>query len=505
MANHPTLRKGSTGHLVTYLQGFLAGEFADSMVIRPAVSGTFDDDTHTCVEAFQARYALDVDGVVGPDTWAVILDMDPTTAEWGDGADPGQTVIDMPPMLVGERFEEPSDGSSPVDPMRDWEDRLALNASYMEWTTNWEVLDLVPLVDERFQEAAGGYALTAFEWDPSHGYDTAVLRLWFEQLGAVTEVTAANLRRTADIVGDNNDAVRADPPDYAFEGFVATLGEFLGGAEEPNTMWFVERVDEHLAAFTERVDAGRLKSAAESLGSAINVVGLYFAAWEDYQADTLQGVRRLQTTLEITEEVAKEILLTAATGGVGKLVQGGGRLARAGLALGTRVVGGASLTIIELGVHVLHGTDDQFDLDAELKKALRDAVLDGAGEFASTLVTYLPADEWITARFVPELDDVLRIKVRDYDRWQGLSGRVVRALGGTMAEAAVVTTVEVIEDGEIDGTGDLVTRVMGNFAEEGWKNVVGSAVERLGDPVDRLEDELVSVLRAELDERASRP
>jgi peptidoglycan hydrolase-like protein with peptidoglycan-binding domain len=61
----PTLREGSTGVAVRGLQRRLiaAGFGIDD------IDGRFGPQTQAAVRAFQERHELDVDGVVGPQTW----------------------------------------------------------------------------------------------------------------------------------------------------------------------------------------------------------------------------------------------------------------------------------------------------------------------------------------------------------------------------------------------------------------------------------------------------
>lgn len=62
----PTIRKGSTGGAVGYLQGVLKCKSAQPL--NPSANGpwTFGSSTRTAVRNFQAFWALTVDGVVGP-------------------------------------------------------------------------------------------------------------------------------------------------------------------------------------------------------------------------------------------------------------------------------------------------------------------------------------------------------------------------------------------------------------------------------------------------------
>lgn len=62
------LQIGSTGYRVELVQRLLAGR---GIVI--AIDGIFGSQTHAAVRATQARAGLSVDGIVGVDTWRVLL------------------------------------------------------------------------------------------------------------------------------------------------------------------------------------------------------------------------------------------------------------------------------------------------------------------------------------------------------------------------------------------------------------------------------------------------
>lgn len=67
--NLPTLRQGADGADVRTLQGLLhARGYTASKV-----DGDFGPKTETSVKRFQAKHDLDVDGIVGPKTWAKLL------------------------------------------------------------------------------------------------------------------------------------------------------------------------------------------------------------------------------------------------------------------------------------------------------------------------------------------------------------------------------------------------------------------------------------------------
>lgn len=62
-----TIRRGSTGADVTYLQALLNRMFASYSTL--AVDGDFGPATESVVRQVQSRSGLAVDGIVGPDTW----------------------------------------------------------------------------------------------------------------------------------------------------------------------------------------------------------------------------------------------------------------------------------------------------------------------------------------------------------------------------------------------------------------------------------------------------
>lgn len=70
----PTLRLGSKGEQVKYLQAIL-NYYGYSL----AIDGIFGKKTEDAVKKFQKSRHLRVDGIVGPNTWnALLTDYDPT-------------------------------------------------------------------------------------------------------------------------------------------------------------------------------------------------------------------------------------------------------------------------------------------------------------------------------------------------------------------------------------------------------------------------------------------
>lgn len=70
------LRQGSRGPSVFLLQEYLSDiSRGYSCIPQPAIDGIFGPGTLASVRAFQARFGLDVDGLVGPKTWAMLTEV----------------------------------------------------------------------------------------------------------------------------------------------------------------------------------------------------------------------------------------------------------------------------------------------------------------------------------------------------------------------------------------------------------------------------------------------
>lgn len=98
----PTLRKGSKGEDVVYMQKLLnAGRYGAEI----DEDGIFGSATEARVEAFQREHGLTVDGIVGPMTWAAL--------EYSDDTEDGQE--EAPDMAQ----DEPSAWDALVQEMRE--------------------------------------------------------------------------------------------------------------------------------------------------------------------------------------------------------------------------------------------------------------------------------------------------------------------------------------------------------------------------------------------------
>ena len=82
-----TVRMGSKGNAVAELQGLL-NEWDPGLQLK--VDGKFGSATKAAVEAFQAKHDLTVDGVAGPNTWCVLLQI---AVEPDEGEQETETLI----------------------------------------------------------------------------------------------------------------------------------------------------------------------------------------------------------------------------------------------------------------------------------------------------------------------------------------------------------------------------------------------------------------------------
>ena len=68
----PLVKKGSTGAAVEQLQEMLIAQGYSCG--KWGADGDFGDDTLKAVKSFQRDHGLEVDGEVGPITWAALLE-----------------------------------------------------------------------------------------------------------------------------------------------------------------------------------------------------------------------------------------------------------------------------------------------------------------------------------------------------------------------------------------------------------------------------------------------
>jgi putative chitinase len=75
--DHPVLRRGARGDTVELLQRLLAARGFPEL----KADGDFGPATEAAVRQFQSAHKLEVDGVVGPNTWAALEKAPPTKAK----------------------------------------------------------------------------------------------------------------------------------------------------------------------------------------------------------------------------------------------------------------------------------------------------------------------------------------------------------------------------------------------------------------------------------------
>ena len=76
---YPTIRQGSTGASVSFLQKNLITLGYGSTLAPYGADGIFGAKTNQAVRDFQTKHALGVDGVVGEKTWNKIISLVPSS------------------------------------------------------------------------------------------------------------------------------------------------------------------------------------------------------------------------------------------------------------------------------------------------------------------------------------------------------------------------------------------------------------------------------------------
>lgn len=99
----PTLRKGSKGDKVSYLQELLNDAYPNEQI---TVDGIFGTKTLVAVRTFQYDNGLTVDGIVGAKTWAALVSQtaDDET-DYEGGADEGDEPVEDAPLTIEQRVE----------------------------------------------------------------------------------------------------------------------------------------------------------------------------------------------------------------------------------------------------------------------------------------------------------------------------------------------------------------------------------------------------------------
>lgn len=106
---NPTLRKGDKGADVKKAQTLLI----DHGVKLPkyGADGDFGSETFEAVKAFQYSKGLEVDGIIGKNTWAVLLKAPEVTRETIRRGDKGVTVTEAQKLLMSKGYALPKYGA----------------------------------------------------------------------------------------------------------------------------------------------------------------------------------------------------------------------------------------------------------------------------------------------------------------------------------------------------------------------------------------------------------
>ena len=136
----PTIRLGSTGEDVTYLQNTLNYIYGAHL----KVDGIFGPKTEASVKIFQGEYGLTVDGIVGPNTWNRLVEirLNPSLPILRLGSE-GDKVEYLQDLLNYFGYQLATDGrfgNQTEDAVRKFQRRYGLAPDGIVGPKTWEAL-----------------------------------------------------------------------------------------------------------------------------------------------------------------------------------------------------------------------------------------------------------------------------------------------------------------------------------------------------------------------------
>ncbi|MDF3822201.1 peptidoglycan-binding domain-containing protein [Leptospira sp. 96542] len=108
---YPTLRQGSTGAPVSFLQRNLIALGYESTLSPEGADGVFGSKTNKAVRDFQLKHGLAVDGIVGENTWGKLLSLVPSSEILVNTI---QSTVQLPPVPTSASVPPPSLPTPPL-------------------------------------------------------------------------------------------------------------------------------------------------------------------------------------------------------------------------------------------------------------------------------------------------------------------------------------------------------------------------------------------------------
>jgi peptidoglycan hydrolase-like protein with peptidoglycan-binding domain len=240
MSSNPQIGRGARNDWVRYLQDCLVAAGYESHLGAPGVDGIFGPLTEAAVRAYQEANGLQVDGIVGPETWGAL--------EGGGGAT-SRAAIDVSYSIT----------LIPQDtPMSCWAAGLAMLLEYHgDPKTQQEIADECGIPhaldagasSSEFEACA---SQLGFKLEPGQCGGPDLLAGWLEQYGPIFVVDTAGLGYHGVVIGgvkgdgtpEGTVAVEYNPwpPGTGLvhdEPFLEFQQEYEGGADF--TLYFVHK------------------------------------------------------------------------------------------------------------------------------------------------------------------------------------------------------------------------------------------------------------------------
>jgi hypothetical protein len=448
-----TVRLGSHGDDVAALQQFLARHFSGTMTIPPDVTGSFDEATENAVRALQSGYGIDVDGVVGPDTWTVIAEVDPRN--WEEGSD--NNPMQMEAMVFG-----PTD--APEEPTPSASDEAL--AAQLRARTDPQLAVLVAVVDVRLS----GEPLSPDILDATAPSTSS--ERWLQELETVEAEVRHDFEVIAGAIETSVENLRTNWQSYQDElrGVVGRIAEGIAGTNALNDTLTAGDFDYPLSLVKgarASLDEGWFAEAARSLEEATESLESSDARYHQLIEDTRSAASFAVKALELTKDASFLIVTTIAAGQIMAAYQITGLLGKAAVSGAVALAGNATETIATKAGHVLAGTSDEFDLTEELAKDIKDSIASFAGGAVGGQ---------FMASFGDKFTDKVASKLGGYlgdhaKAWVDVALKeLLSESASSLTESVMVNSVDGLVGQKFDSTGDFVTATV-----EDWMDRLGGA------------------------------
>jgi hypothetical protein len=350
-------------------------------------------------------------------------------------------------------------------------DPANLEAVYLALRDDQRWTRLIPVVDARFEGRVGiAPGLSSL------GPDAIVE--WLDELRSVVQEAKAHIDDLLDRAEIDHSGLRYAWEEYGrdfdggLDGLVARFSEIMGGAEPLSLAEFVLN-EAWLRSARAALDNDDVDTASTSCLEAAQRIEETQKRWNDFLDDARSGAGGTVVALEFTRTASFVVVTGLATGGASSALGVTSVLGRAAVggivATGVRGVEGVST----YAGHVLAGTTESFDVDAELVEVVKS----GAGQFAGAAVAGWLAGysddlaRTLAERLVPHLGE-------QSSAWATYAVQSAASqAGGSVAQTVAASTIDVAVGYRFDSTTHLLDYLGSHFLASWRDNIVQQIVE----------------------------